>query len=756
MTSVVAFTPDLMDRSRVAAALPGVRFVAGLTELAGVEADAGNVVVLLDLGRVGATDAGRSLVEAGVRVVGFGSHVDVARLDEARAAGLEVHPRSRAFRDLAAVLADPHRHDDEQGDMDTDLDSPPPLIPVEHFFENPERVGAQISPDGSRLGYLAPQEGRLNVWVRPLDGGDEDAVCVTHDHVRGITAWQWSRDARRILYLQDRGGDEDFHLHVADLDRPADPARDLTPFEGVRVLLVDVPLHDPTHVLVAMNRRDPSAFDVHRLDLVSGDLEMVAENPGNIADWVTDQEGRLLAAAAQTPDGDTEILVRASEDEPFRSLAVYANEDGGDLYGFTPGGGALWVASAKATDRKRLVRLRLVDAEEEVVDEHPEVDLTTVVLRERTGELLAAVYLTERLEWHHHDEEFGRRVEAAGALHHGDLQGISRDEAERHWVVTFNDDREPGVTFAFDVGSSDGAAGVGRFLFKPRPKLDPRTLAPMRPVVITSRDGLALHSLLTLPVGGPRTGLPMVLLVHGGPWAQDVWGYHPEVQLLANRGYAVLQVNYRGSTGRGKSFTHAAERELGRRMHDDLVDAVAWAVDGGVADPGLIAVYGGSYGGYAALCGVTFTPDLFAAAISYVGPSSLVTLIRSFPPYWRPFLEGTWFRYVGDPGTEEEPDEEVVADLLERSPLTYVDRITTPLMVVQGANDPRVTKVESDQIVAALRARGVDVEYLVKDDEGHGFANPENRLDLYRAMERFFARHLGGRSEAEVQAPTAT
>jgi dipeptidyl aminopeptidase/acylaminoacyl peptidase len=240
----------------------------------------------------------------------------------------------------------------------------------------------------------------------------------------------------------------------------------------------------------------------------------------------------------------------------------------------------------------------------------------------------------------------------------------------------------------------------------------------------------------------------MVLLVHGGPWAQDVWGYSPEVQLLANRGYAVLQVNYRGSTGYGKSFTHAAEGEFGRKMHDDLVDAVAWAVGEGIADPARVAIYGGSYGGYAALCGVTLTPDLFAAAVSYVGPSSLVTLIRSFPAYWRPFLQGTWFRYVGDPGTEEEPDDEVVADLLSRSPLSYVDRITTPLMVVQGANDPRVTKVESDQIVAALRARGVDVEYLVKDDEGHGFANPENRLDLYRAMEAFLARHLGGRVAA--------
>jgi dipeptidyl aminopeptidase/acylaminoacyl peptidase len=338
-----------------------------------------------------------------------------------------------------------------------------------------------------------------------------------------------------------------------------------------------------------------------------------------------------------------------------------------------------------------LVRLDVTTAVEEVVDEHDEVDVGSAVLRSPTGELLAVVYSADRLEWHFHDEEFERRCTAARALHRGDVQAVSLSEDESRWVVTFNDDREPGATFSFDATSGDGD-----FLFKPRPKLDPEALAPMRPVTITSRDGLSLPSLLTLPLGGGSTGLPMVLLVHGGPWARDAWGYHPEVQYLANRGYAVLQVNYRGSDGFGKSFTHAAEREFGRKM------------------------------------------------LAYVGPSSLVTLIRSFPPYWRPFLQGSWFRYVGDPGTEEEPVEEVVADLLDRSPLTHVDRITTPLMVVQGANDPRVTKVESDQIVAALRARGVDVEYLVKDDEGHGFANPENRLDLYRAMERFLAQHLGG------------
>ncbi len=615
----------------------------------------------------------------------------------------------------------------------------PPLIPLEHFFENPEKAGAKISPDGSKLSYLAPEADRLNVWVRSVEGGDD--VCVTHDHTRGIRNHSWSRDCTRILYAQDQGGNENFHVYAAELSRPDEPSVDLTPFEGVRAGIVDVPHDDPTHVLVSLNRRDPQCFDVHRLDLVSGELELVAENPGNIAGWHTDAGGALLAASAQTAEGDTEILVRGSEDEPFRSLAVYPNEDGGNVYGFTPDGSALWVGSARGTDLTRLVRLDVGSGEETEVYAHPEVDIGGPILRSRTGELLAVVVMVDRLQVSFFDESFERGWRQAEALHHGDVAGVSMDDEERHWVVSFDDDREPGATFLLDT-----ATGEHQFLFRPRPKLDPAHLAPMRTVRVTSRDGYTLHCCLTLPIGVEPTNLPMVLLVHGGPWARDTWGYHPEAQFLANRGYAVLQVNYRGSTGFGKRFMHAAEHEFAGKMHDDLIDAVHWAVAEGVADTARVAIYGGSYGGYAALVGVTFTPEVFAAAIDYVGPSSLVTLVRSFPPYWRPFLQGSWFRFVGDPGTDDEPNEEVVADLWARSPLARVEAIQAPLLVVQGANDPRVTKQEADQIVAALRERGVEVEYLVKDDEGHGFANPENRLDLYRAMERFLAEHLGGRT----------
>ncbi|MBA3955384.1 MAG: S9 family peptidase [Acidimicrobiia bacterium] len=616
----------------------------------------------------------------------------------------------------------------------------PPLIPLEHFFDNPEKAGAKISPDGTRLSYLAPEEGRLNVWVRGV-AGDDDAVCVTHDHVRGIRGHSWSRDSKRILYAQDQGGNENFHLHAADLSRPGEASVDLTPFEGVRAGIVDVPYHDPAHVLVSMNRRDPQCFDVHRLELATGALELVAENPGNIAGWHTDHGGRLLAASAQTPAGDTEILVRDGEDDDFRSLTVYPNEDGGGVYGFTPDGTALWVGSARGTDLTRLVRLDLATGEETEVYAHSEVDLGGPILRSHTGELLAVITMVDRLEVVFFDDEFERKWGQAATLHHGDVAGVSMDDDESTWVVSFDDDREPGATFLLDTLSGDA-----EFLFRPRPQLDPDTLAPMKTVRVPSRDGYTLHCCLTLPLDLEPEGLPLVLVVHGGPWARDAWGYDPEAQFLANRGYAVLQVNYRGSTGFGKGFMHAAEHEFAGRMHDDLIDAVEWAVESGTADRDRVAIYGGSYGGYATLVGVTFTPDVFAAAIDYVGPSSLVTLVRSFPAYWRPFLQGSWFRFVGDPGTEEEPNEEVVADLWARSPLSKVDAIRTPLLVVQGANDPRVTKQEADQIVAALGERGVEVEYLLKDDEGHGFANPENRLDLYRAMERFLAEHLGGRA----------
>lgn len=609
---------------------------------------------------------------------------------------------------------------------------PPPLIPLRDLFDNPERAAARLSPDGRRLSWLAPRDGVLNVWVRDRAGGE--AVPVTDDRDRGIRSYMWSRDSRRILYSQDVGGDENHHLLAVDA-AGGGRARDLTPFPGVRAGLIDAPRATPRHVLVSMNLRDRTLFDAYRLTLATGRLELVGRNPGNILSWTADREGRLRAARAQTPAGDYELLVRDDEGGEFRVVAEYANEDGGYAFAFTPDGARLWVGSARGSDLLRLVELDPADGAEREIDRDEEVDLSGPVVSDRTGELLGAFYLRDRVVLHAFDERLARDWERVRALHHGDPRISGQDAEETAFVVTFDDDRDPGATYLFDRET-----GEAEFLYRSRPWLDPATLAPMRPVVIASRDGLPLHSYLTLPLDVEPRGLPAVLVVHGGPWARDAWGYDPEAQLLANRGYAVLQVNYRGSTGFGKGFMHAAEREFAGKMHDDLIDGVEWLVAEGIADRSRIGIYGGSYGGYAALVGATFTPDVFAAVVSVVGPSSLVTLVRSFPPYWRPLLASTWFRYVGDPD-----DPEQLADLEARSPLNRVDDIVAPLLVIQGANDPRVTKAESDQIVAALTARGVDVEYMVKDDEGHGFVKPENRMDAYGAVERFFARHLGGR-----------
>ena len=608
------------------------------------------------------------------------------------------------------------------------------MIPIEHFYDDPERAAARVSPDGRRLAWIAPADGPLNVWVAPIEGGEP--VQVTNDRDRGVRSYSWSRDGARILYLQDTGGDENYHLFAAELDRPDASDRDLTPFDGVKIGVVDVPREDPGHVLISTNRRDRGVFDVERLDLETGAIELVAENPGNVMGWLTDREGRLRAAYAQTPTGDHQVLVRDAEDQPFRVLADYANEDSGAPYAFSADGSQLYVGSARDSDLVRLVTLDVATGEERVIDADAEADLGAPIISDRTGQLVGAAYRRDRIVMHALDEAFARDWDRVRQIHPGDPMIGSTDDDETLWTVGFDDDRDPGATYLFDRRT-----GASRLLFRSRPWLDPTILAERKPVRITSRDGLTLPSYLTLPVGVDPVGLPTVLYVHGGPWARDSWGWEPTAQFLANRGYAVLQVNYRGSTGFGKSFTHAAEREFAGKMHDDLIDGVDWIVGQGIADPERVAIYGGSYGGYAALVGATFTPGVFAAAISVVGPSNLVTLVRSFPPYWRPLLAGTWFKFVGDP---DDPDD--LKDLEARSPINKVDQITAPLMVMQGANDPRVKQHESDQIVEALRARGVPVEYIVKADEGHGFVKPENRMDVYRALERFLATHLGGRS----------
>ncbi|CAM4437062.1 S9 family peptidase [Nocardia ninae] len=625
----------------------------------------------------------------------------------------------------------------------------PELLTVEDLFSPPVRSAASISPNGTRLAFLAPWQNRLNVWVQDLDSAEEPR-CVTADSNRSIHDYRWTDDPRWLLYTQDDNGDENWHLYRVDLSDPAAATVDLTPFPGARLFGLELPRGRPGIAIVTLNSRKVEEFDVYELDIATGELTMLAQNPGRVSGWKVSHRGDLFATS-MTDDGDVELSRYDSAASELSRVAVWDGADypvGVSPIEITPDGAGAWVGSNRGTDRTRLVRLDLDTGQEVELDSHPSFDLDTragaspgfpapLILSRRAGKLIGARYLGERQVIHALDPHFAEVLANVAKLSDGDISALSSDDSEQRWVVSFEHDREPGVTYYYDH-----ATGESRLLFRPYPHLDPATLAPMTPVTIPARDGLSLPSYLTLPVGVPPTGLPLVLLVHGGPWTRDSWGFDGAAQLLANRGYAVLQMNFRGSTGYGKAFVKAAVGEFAGKMHDDLIDGVTWAVEQGYADPARVAIFGGSYGGYSALVGVTFTPEVFAAAVDYCGISNLANFLRTMPVFSRPFMANNWYLFVGDPEVPEQ-----AADMVARSPITRVDQIRTPLLVAQGANDVRVVQAESDNLVAALRARGVEVEYIVKDDEGHGFVNPENTIELFQAIDRFLARYLGGRIE---------
>ena len=619
---------------------------------------------------------------------------------------------------------------------------PPPIIPLSNFFDNPEIAGAQISPDGEWLSYLKPYKGKLNIYVRQF-GSDQERL-MTMDTVRPVRGYFWSVDASKLLYVQDKGGNENFHVYAVPLEGEGTPeARDLTPYEGVRALIFDVPRELPNKILVGLNKRDPSVFDAYWLDIETGDVELVAENPGRFGGLLTDSENKVRVAIANGPLGETEIHFRETEEDEWRLVASYPAEESVSPIKIHPDGRRLYVSSDHGdTDLSQLVLFDLYSGEVEVLESDPEgeVDMASAVFSDVSDELLATVYVADTVRIYPKTPWAKRVISDLREVHHGTPNISSLTLDEREMVVSFDSPTDPGATYKYN-----SETGEAEFLFRPRPWLKPDQLTDMQPISYKSRDGLTIHGYLTTPPGVEAENLPLVLYVHGGPWARDTWGYDPVAQLLANRGYAVLQVNYRGSTGYGKAFYNAAVKEWAAAMHDDLIDGVEWAVEQGIADRGRVAIHGGSYGGYATLVGVTFTPEHFACAVDYVGPSSLITLIESFPPYWRPFLEGSWFRHVGDPAIEEDRE-----DMKKRSPLFHLDRIEDPLLIVQGANDPRVTKLESDQLAVALRDRGVKVDYILAENEGHGFANADNRLALYRRMETFFGECLGGRVQETV------
>jgi dipeptidyl aminopeptidase/acylaminoacyl peptidase len=610
------------------------------------------------------------------------------------------------------------------------------LIPRDVLFGNPERIGPRISPDGSRLAWIAPDRGVLNVWIAPLDALDQARV-VTADRDRGIRAFFWAYDGRHLLYIQDRGGDENWRLYGVDLVEGG--TRDLTPFDQVQVQVLKVDKNRPGQLLVGLNKDNPQLHDVYQLDLASGDLAKVADNPG-VVDWVVDNQFRVRGAVRPLPDGGAQILVRDSEEEDWRVILQVPADDALTTapVSFDQPGQRLLTVSSAGVNAGRLVWIDLATGATGVVAEDPVYDVGDVVVHPDTRLPQVVAFQKDRVELVVLDPDVVPDIEALQALHPGDLSLQGRDIEDRLWVVAFVADDGPVAYYLWDRGRQEAT-----FLFHHQPALADYPLAAMEPFQFTSRDGLEIHGYLTFPPEATsaedRRNLPAVLDVHGGPWARDAWGLNPEAQWFANRGYVCIQVNYRGSTGYGKDFVNAGDKEWGGKMHDDLLDAIAWVVEQGWIDPARIAIYGGSYGGYAALVGATFTPEVFRAAVDIVGPSNLKTLIESIPPYWEPLI-AQFHNRVGNPETEE-------SFLWSRSPLSRADQVRVPLLIAQGANDPRVKQAESEQIVAALKNNGIPYEYMLFEDEGHGFAKPENRLRFYAAAERFLAEHLGGRAE---------
>lgn len=607
------------------------------------------------------------------------------------------------------------------------------LIPREILFGNPDKTSPQLSPDGKKMAYLAPVNNVLNVWVGAI--GSDDYQPVTSDTDRGVRFYLWAADNRHILYIQDVGGNENWRLYATDLETRE--TRDLTPFENVQVQLIDRDKHFPNELLIAMNKENPQVHDVYHLDLPSGELTLVARNPGNISGWVTDARFKVRGAVTALPDGGSELLVRDAENADWRTVVSWDADDSltSDPVGFSGDGKAIYLRDSRQANAGRLVKLTLAGGDMAVLAADAQYDVGSVMIHPDNHEVQAVAFNRDRNEWQVIDEAIQQDFAAIQRLHRGDFAIISRDDADATWIVAFTLDDGPVPFYAYDRKERRAT-----FLFDNQPALSKYTLATMQPIAFTSRDGLTVHGYLTLPPGGQRTDLPMVLNVHGGPWGRDGWGYRPDAQWFANRGYACLQVNFRGSTGYGKDFLNAGDKEWGRNMHHDLVDGVQWAIDQGIADPKKVAIFGGSYGGYAALVGATFTPDLFCCAVDIVGPSNLITLIKTIPPYWSTFL-ATFHKRVGNPDTEAE-------FLKSRSPLFKVDQIKIPILIGQGANDPRVKQAESEQIVEAMKSKGIAYEYMLFPDEGHGFAKPENRLKFFAAAEKFLATHLGGRYEA--------
>jgi dipeptidyl aminopeptidase/acylaminoacyl peptidase len=631
----------------------------------------------------------------------------------------------------------------------------PDLIPRTVLFGNPERAAVRISPDGKQLAWLAPKDGVLNVWVAPV-GKLDQAKAVTSDTKRPIRQYEWAYTNHHLVYLQDTGGDENFHVFRVDL---ADgKTTDLTPYAKTRTELIGQDPRQPTTLLLSMNDRDPKAFDVYKVDLLTGKRTLVVQNGDGFGGFEVDHDLRVRFASKKLPDGSTQVLAPETKAATTKwklfETIPFEDADTTNIVGFSPDGKAVYLSDSRNRDTAALVSIDVGSKKSTVIAEDAKADSGAVLVHPTKHTLQAVQFNYLKPHWTVIDPSIQKDLDNLAKLDSGEPRVVSRTLDDKTWVVATSNEQHPAHFYLWDRAKQQGS-----FLFAAQPALEKLALVKMTPVEIKSRDGLTLVSYLSLPAaadpagdGKPSAPLPMVLFVHGGPWARDFWGFHPIHQLLANRGYAVLSVNYRGSTGFGKKFLNAGNLQWGKAMHDDLIDAVAWATQQGVTAKDTVCIMGGSYGGYATLVGLSMTPDAFRCGVDIVGPSNLLTLLSTIPPYWAP-LVATFHTRMGDPNTAEGK-----ALLTAVSPLTHAGDIKRPLLIGQGANDPRVNQAESEQIVAAMKGHQLPVSYIVFPDEGHGFARPENNQAFFGAAEAFLSLHLGGSylplSKAELEAST--
>lgn len=608
------------------------------------------------------------------------------------------------------------------------MNTPKNLIPLENFFKNPQKTAYALSPNGTHLAFLAPYENRRNIFVQEI--ATDKVWRITNVVDRDLSAYAWANNDR-LIYVRDFGGDENFHLF--SVSKEGNDEKDLTPFDNVRIEFIDELEQDENHMLISMNKRNPQIFDPYRININNGALTLVAENPGYITQWISDHEGKIRAAIA-TDGVNGAILYRATEEAEFNTVIEYTFKDTiQPLFFDFNSTSIVYALSNLGRDKAAIVKFDLATGKEvDFIYGNDSVDISNMSYSSLRKVPTAITYVTWKKQFHFLDatiENLYTRL--AALLPNYEISITSHNKAEDTFIVRTYSDRSLGAFYIYNSTTDDL-----KLLSTVSPWLDENQLCEVKPIQYTTSDGFTIHGYLTLPKGLAAKNLPIIVNPHGGPWHRDVWGFNPEVQFLANRGYAVFQMNFRGSTGYGRKFWEASFGQWGLKMQDDVTEGVQWLIEQGIADPKRIAIYGGSYGGYTTLAGITFTPDLYACAVDYVGVSNLFTFMETIPPYWEPFRQ-MLYEMVGNPNDETDNKR-----LQATSPVFHVDKIKVPLLIAQGAKDPRVNQAESDQIVAALKNRGVAVEYILKENEGHGFHNQENKFEFYGAMESFFAKHL--------------